>query len=239
VLAVIGTGVALAATNDSHPTAGRSASTSTTTTPAATSTQPTPTTTPTAPVVPVDALPGMLADPAAVAAAVGSPGMTVVPDSHPDVMWTANVDNPDCLGVYHPAEQAVYQGSRWVAVQGQSLREPGATSRHTVIQAVVSFPTARAATDFATQQRGSWTRCIGKSITATYPKNGPETFSVSAVTTGGGVLKAVLTEEGANGWGCQRALTTRSNVVVDVAACGFAPGDQAATIATEITGHGT
>lgn len=235
VLTVTVTGLALATGDESQPA---SSSMSTVTTAPPTIAPPAPTTTPAPPAVPVSALPGMLADPASVATTVGAAAMTVVPDSHPDAMWRANVDNPNCLGVYHPAEEPVYQGSRWTATQGQSLREAGTTSRHTVIQAVVSFPTAQAATAFATQQEGDWTRCLGRSITATYPKNGSETFSVTTVNNRGGVLTAVLTEEGASGWGCQRAMTTRSNVVVDVAACGFAPTDQAARIATQIAGRG-
>jgi hypothetical protein len=180
----------------------------------------------------------MLAEPAAVAAAVGSPAMIVLPDGHPDAMWNAHVDNPNCLGVYHPAELPVYQGSGWTAVQGQVLREPGDRSRNTVIQAVVSFPTADAATDFASEQRRSWARCVGRSITATY-KDGSETFSVGNVNSDSGVLKARLIQQDSSGWSCQRALNTRNNVVVDVAACSFVPGDQAVTIATEIAGRGT
>ncbi|OBG29894.1 hypothetical protein A5764_20395 [Mycobacterium sp. 852002-51057_SCH5723018] len=180
----------------------------------------------------------MLADPAAVAAAVGTPAMVVLPDSHPDAMWNAHVDNPNCLGVYHPAEQAVYQGSGWTAVQAQVLREPGDRPRNSVIQAVVSFPTAEAATDFASEQRRGWARCVGKSIIATY-NDGSETFGVSTVSNGSGVLKARLIQQDGSGWSCQRALNTRNNVVIDVAACSFVPGDQAVTIATEIAGRGT
>jgi serine/threonine kinase PknH len=234
VLAIGVTGVALASDNASRPSAAGATQTAVTTAPPPF----TPTTTPPPPVVPVSALPGMLADPAAVAAAVGSPAMVVLPDAHPDAMWTAHVDNPNCLGVYHPAEQAVYQGSGWTAVQAQVLREPGDRPHNHVIQAVVSFPTAEAATDFASEQRRSWARCVGKSITATY-KDGSETFTVGTVTPDNGVLKARLIEQDNSGWSCQRALNTRNNVVVDVAACSFVPGDQAVTIATEIAGRGT
>lgn len=236
LLAVTVTGVALASDDASRPPAN-----STTDGSQAITTAPPPlptTTTPPAPVVPVSALPGMLADPAAVAAAVGTPAMVVLPDSHPDAMWTGHVDNPNCLGVYHPAERAVYQGSGWTAVQGQVLREPGDRPHNSVIQAVVSFPTAEAATDFAAEQRRSWTRCVGKSVTATY-KDGSETFDVGNANNDTGVLKARLIQRDGNGWSCQRALTTRNNVVVDVAACSFVPGDQAVTIATEIAGRGT
>jgi serine/threonine kinase PknH len=237
VLALGATGVALATDDASHaPTAG---STTGATQPATTAPPPfTPTTTPPAPVVPVSALPQMLAEPATVAAAVGSPAMIVLPDAHPDAMWNGHVDNPNCLGVYHPAELPVYQGSGWTAVQGQVLREPGDRPHNTVIQAVVSFPTAQAATDFTSEQRRSWARCVGRSITATY-KDGSETFSVGNVNTDSGVLKARLIQQDSSGWSCQRALNTRNNVVIDVAVCSFVPGDQAVAIATEIAGRGT
>ncbi|MCV7101279.1 sensor domain-containing protein, partial [Mycobacterium palustre] len=233
VLAIGATGVSLLSDDAAHPPATGASQTVTTAPPPFT-----PTATPPPPVVPVSALPQMLAEPATVAAAVGSPAVIVLPDAHPDAMWNAHVDNPNCLGVYHPAELPVYQGSGWTAVQGQVLREPGDRPHNTVIQAVVSFPTAEAATDFASGQRRSWARCVGRSVTATY-KDGSETFSVGNVKNDSDVLKARLIQQDSSGWSCQRALNTRNNVVIDVAVCSFVPGDQAVTIATEIAGRGT
>jgi hypothetical protein len=43
------------------------------------------------------------------------------------------------------------------------------------------------------------------------------------------------TQEGGNGWTCQRALTVRNNVAVDIATCGFSQsGSPAKDIAIQI-----
>jgi hypothetical protein len=41
-------------------------------------------------------------------------------------------------------------------------------------------------------------------------------------------------QEGGNGWNCQRALTVRNNVAVDVMACSSGQGDFAVNIARQI-----
>jgi serine/threonine kinase PknH len=186
--------------------------------------------------VPVAALPGLLLDPAALNTIMGGTAMVLQPEAHPDVMWAAgSIDPPECLAVYHPAEQPVYQGSGWTAVQGQFVREPG-DLRHAVVQAVISFPTARAATRFVATQAQGWPACNGKPLTATFPQ-GREMWTVTTVTNHNGTLTAQLDQEGAGGWECRRAVTARGNVVIDVDACGYALADQAEAIATKITGR--
>lgn len=197
---------------------------------------PVPTTTTKAPVVPADALPGLLPDPTAINAIVGSSAMTVAKTTE-NHMDDPKSDTPECLGAYHPVEHAAYRGSGWKAMQGQLLRD-GDDFQHVVIQTVVSFPTAKAASDFVAGQHGSWRKCLGQSVTADY-KDGAESFSVNSVDLKGGVLRAQLTQQGGQGWRCQHALTSRNNVVADVNACGFAPGEQAAAIATRITNLAT
>jgi hypothetical protein len=49
-----------------------------------------------------------------------------------------------------------------------------------------------------------------------------------------GTLNVRRTWEANNGWNCQRALTVRNNVVVDVAACGYRQGDFGINIAHQI-----
>lgn len=51
----------------------------------------------------------------------------------------------------------------------------------------------------------------------------------------GGTLSTSKVQEASNGWACQRALTVRNNVVVDVATCGsFLPGGAAVDLADQI-----
>lgn len=44
------------------------------------------------------------------------------------------------------------------------------------------------------------------------------------------------TQEGADGWECQRSLSVANNVVVDINACGYHIGDQGGQIADKIVG---
>ena len=233
VLVIAGAGVVLTTTGEAHSPSDIT----TATPPAATTSAASPTATP-ASIVPVDALPGLLADPAAINAIVGSAAMTPEPEPHPDVMWSgANLDKLECLSVYHPAEKPVYAGSGWIAMQGQVVREPGEASKHSVVQAVISFPSAQAATDFVAQQSGNWGKCNAKSITTTLQDGSHATWLVNAVTKDNSMVQAQLTQEGGNGWACQRALTADNNVVVDVAACGYSPAGQATAVVSTITGH--
>jgi PknH-like protein len=57
---------------------------------------------------------------------------------------------------------------------------------------------------------------------------------VGAVSNTNGTLNARSTQDGANGWNCQRALTVRNNVGVDVAACSYNQGDFGINIAHQI-----
>ena len=62
----------------------------------------------------------------------------------------------------------------------------------------------------------------------------PATWTVSAVSNTNGTLSVRKTREGGNGWNCQRALTVRNNVAVDVTACSYKQGDFGINIAHQI-----
>ncbi len=200
----------------------------------ATASSSTPTSAPPA-IVPVNALPGLLLDPATVNVIEGATGIVLQPDPNPNYPYTGGQTNhPECEGIAHPAVKTALQGSGWVALQGQYLREPGDDWRHAVTQAVVSFPNTEAAAGFAAKQAEDWAKCTGKPLTVTTATAGSATWSVGTVTSRDGVLSVVLTEEGAEGWACQRAMIARNNVVIDTRSCGFNTIDQAAAIAKEI-----
>jgi len=78
-----------------------------------------------------------------------------------------------------------------------------------------------------------WPACSNR----TYIDNAPNetsTWNVGTVSNADGTLSVNLTEEGANGWGCQRALTIANNVAIDVLACSYSPADAAVNIAHQI-----
>jgi hypothetical protein len=228
----VGTGLLIAVADRSNSPAG------TTTVSAPDSPPPTTTNAPTTQsVVPIDALPGLLLDPAVVNGIEGTSNMVARPDPNAGSgsgFADLPTDRPECQGIQHPAVLAALQGSGWIAAQTQVLREPTDDWKHLVSNAVVDFPSAQLASDYAAKQAEAWARCAGKSLTTNATGEGSVTWSVGPTSNSNGTLSVVLTQEGAVGWGCQRALTVVNNIVVDARSCGFNRTDQATTISTRI-----
>lgn len=231
-----GAGLLIAVADKSSAPAGTTTvSESPTPVPAAPTMQtPTPTQ---APVVPIDALPGLLLEPAVVNAIEGTTGMEIRPDPHAGSgsgFSDIKTDRPECQGIQHPAMVAALQGSGWISAQTQVLREPVEDWKHLVSNAVVNFPTAQLASDYAAGQAQAWARCAGKPLTSNAIGEAPVTWTVGPTSDRDGTVSVLLAQEGAAGWGCQRAMTVRNNVVIDTRSCGFNRTDQAVAIATKI-----
>jgi hypothetical protein len=101
-------------------------------------------------------------------------------------------------------------------------------------QGVVSFPNPALATAFRDAQVAAWAHCQGGTVSLAMPGQVPQTWSVYDVQDRDGMLSAVDTQDGGQGWQCQRALTVRNNVVVDVRSCGFTDTESAQAIAATI-----
>ncbi len=202
------------------------------TSPRTTST-PQPTAATPAPIVPVGSLPGLLLDAGTVSTIMGS-NLTVNQAATSTRLYNDTTDRPECGGVWANANRDVYEGSGWVSVQSQSLREPIDDFRHLVFQSVISFSSAEAAANFVAKEAKRWPQCAGGTIIATSPSSTPQIWRITSVSTRDGVLTALPVQQRAGGWHCQRALTARNNVVVDVEACGPNLIDQGAAIARYI-----
>ncbi|MGH3556924.1 MAG: sensor domain-containing protein [Mycobacterium sp.] len=188
------------------------------------------------PPVAVNALEGLLLPPPDINAAMGAKDMSVAVsyDKMSDVTAELSDNAKDCQMVVLPAQLPVYTDSRWTAVRGQSLREPGGGFSHTVDQAVVSFPAAADAAAFYNASGKRWAGCSNRNYTRT-PRDEPaQKWTTQAATNTNGTLSIRRSQEGGNGWTCQRALTVRNNVAVDVLACGYTPGDFGVNIAHKI-----
>ena len=186
----------------------------------------------TPPPVPADGLEGLLLSPDEIDATMGATGMIV------DRKWNTFFDvgtnpavPPECLPVGGAAEAGVYAGSGSTAVRGQTLREPGKLL-HVVDQGVVLFPSAQAATAFASASAQSWFACANLSYSDTSRNN--LRWSVGPVSTVNGTISATTSEQSKTGWACQRALTASNNVVIDVAACSYKTTDEGISIAGQI-----
>jgi serine/threonine kinase PknH len=188
---------------------------------------------PAGPPVSAEELSALLLDAGAINTIMGTRGLLVNPTLTTNRLYIDSTDRPECGGVWANANRGVYEGSGWMSVQTQYLREP-ADPRHEVFQSVINFPTAAGAAEFVSKEAKNWPLCNGRSITTTTANHPPQTWWVATVSQRNGLLTSLVNREGAHGWGCQHALTARNNVVVDVEACGLALTQQGSDIAKRI-----
>jgi PknH-like extracellular domain len=189
-----------------------------------------------APVAAAD-LPGLLLSEAEINAALGATGIAVLPPGPLDTPSdnSSQVTNKDCLVMVGPAQTSVYTGSGYVAAHQQSFQDDPdiAKAKYLVNEAVVSFPSATHATSFLSASAKSWPACSNLAFEV-QEKAVKSTWSVGPVSNTNGTLSATRTQEGLGGWACQRALTVRNNVAVDVVSCAFGPEDTGVKIAQQI-----
>lgn len=180
-----------------------------------------------------DRLSALLLGPSDINTVMGSstmqPGKPITSTDHSSV----TVSTPDCQGALYTTQDPVYAGTGYTSVSGLVSSEPGDNYDHWVNQAVVLFPSADKAKSFLENSAEKWKGCAGKTVTVT---NKSKTYRWTFAQVQGSPPKITLmdTQEGADGWECQRALTVANNVIVDINACGYHISDQGAQIADKI-----
>lgn len=142
------------------------------------------------------------------------------------------VSDPDCLGSVYSAEQEVY-GTGWTAVRDQVIREPGDNNEHWAEQTLVLFPSAGDSRRIVDESESKWRECGSFSV-AVDDSQSSHIWKVDDLASDGDVITQVVAQEDADGWDCQHAMTSVSNVVVETMACAFGIGDDAATMAVEL-----
>nr|WP_231978373.1 sensor domain-containing protein [Mycobacterium sp. E3298] len=153
----------------------------------------------------------------------------------------------ECKYALHAALAPVYADSGYTAVYGYhdlAPTPPGADDLESpdVYQFVVLFPAPDQANAFFTTSSQQWPACANRLETVPADGAHPELqWKVGPVTNANGVLSTTVTLSfSRNGVNltvpCQRALTVRSNVVVDVDACRKDAGDLGINIANQIAG---
>ncbi|WP_055399758.1 MULTISPECIES: sensor domain-containing protein [unclassified Mycobacterium] len=156
-------------------------------------------------------------------------------------MWdsSATFSDKSCLAMAGPAQQAVYADTGWTAVRGERLDDSydnPMVRNYSVDQAVIAYPTARQANAFYEASARRWSACANRRF-VDHPPGQPEVaWAVADSHAVGGTLSTSEEQQGSeDGWRCQRALTARNNVVIDVATCGsFLPGGSAVDIAQQV-----
>jgi hypothetical protein len=163
---------------------------------------------------------------------VNSLTMVVVSDVQELQDSSEKVSDPDCLGSIYSAEKQVY-GTGWTAVRDQVIREPGNDNEHWAEQTVVLYPSANEARDIVDQSEAKWSQCGGFSV-AVDDSQGSYIWKVDGPKSDGDVITQVVNQEDSDGWNCQHALTSVSNLVVETMACAFGIGDDGATMSGKI-----
>ncbi|AKN16504.1 Ser/Thr protein kinase [Mycobacterium haemophilum DSM 44634] len=130
------------------------------------------------------------------------------------------LSQPACQGALYTSQDPVYAGTGYIGVSGLVSSEPGDNYDHWVNQAVVLFPSADKAKAFLETSAHNWKGCSGKTITVTN-KNKTYRWTFAQINGHPPKITVVDTQEGADGWECQRAMGVANNVIVDVNACGY------------------
>ncbi|WAC93432.1 sensor domain-containing protein [Mycobacterium sp. Aquia_213] len=152
----------------------------------------------------------------------------------------------ECLYITGPALAPVYANSGNTSVHGEriSVPSPGGSneSNPDANQFLVMFPSAQQASAFFTTSAQRWPACANRQ--GTVPDGGKSPgfqWKVGPVSNANGVLSATvsvsLTKDGENiVKTCQRALTVRNNISIDVDGCRQNPGEVGVDIANLIAG---
>ncbi|MCV7103073.1 serine/threonine-protein kinase PknH/PknJ [Mycobacterium palustre] len=190
---------------------------------------------PTPPPEPISAdhLSSLLLDPSEVNAVMGSSSMTPGKPITSMDSSSATLSLPNCQGALYTSQDPVYAGTGYTGISGLVSSEPGDNYDHWVNQAVVAFPSADKAKAFVQTSADKWKACVGKTVTV---NNKGKTFRWTFAQINGSPPKFTVidTQEGADGWECQRAMGLANNVVIDVNACGYHITDQGGQIVDKI-----
>lgn len=184
---------------------------------------------PPAPVLTADALPGLLLPADQISTLLGTPGMTATRiESQP---LDAQIAPAQCDGPWGPAYATTYTGSGFTGLAVQVVTNKPVQAA----QAVAAFPDAAAAKVFFDRQAGMWNACKNTRITQTVDGDS-STVESGVPAMVGEVMTLALTALSAStpGQHCERDMTYRGNVVIDVRACSPTLTDTGRTIATTI-----
>jgi serine/threonine kinase PknH len=181
------------------------------------------------PVVDTAALPGLLLPADLINQRMNTTGLTSEPPFTTKLL-AGVVTPPQCAGAWGPAYEATYNGSGYTASAVQGFFDPPTQ----VVQAVIAFPDAGAARAFFDKQVAEWNAC--KSTHIRYETGGvtEADLGVPSMTVGVMTLMLIPTTAKTAGQQCERDMTVRSNVIVDVRACSPTIGSAGLSIARDI-----
>lgn len=181
--------------------------------------------------VAVSALDGLLLDASEINSALSTSSMKVWFSGKVMWDWSTTISDPSCLAIDGPGQDKVYANSGWTAIRGQRLDDSVDDSKrrkHYAIQAVVAFPSAHDASAFYDSSTQTWAACSDRRFSDINPGKPETVWTVSGTTNDNGMLTTSQVQEGGDGWTCQRALTVRNNVAIDIVTCSYTLADAVA-----------
>jgi PknH-like extracellular domain len=176
------------------------------------------------PPVAVSALDPLLLDPDQINTALGATAMKVWYEAKGMWDWSASVSDVNCLAIDGPAQDHVYADTGWTGMRGRRLDDSPDDSKkrtHYAIEAVVAFPSAHDASAFYDSSKQSWVACSNRRYNDVAPGKPDTIWTVASISNDNGTLSTSQVQEGGDGWSCQRALTVRNNVAIDVVGCSY------------------
>ncbi len=188
--------------------------------------------------VAVSALDGLLLDPSQINGALGATSMKVWFSAKAMWNWSSSINDKNCLAIDGPAQDEVYANTGWTALRGQRIDDSVDDSKkrdHYAIQAVVAYPSAHDASAFYDSSVQGWPSCSKRRFSDVTQGQPDVVWTVGAVTNDNGTLSTSQVQEGGDGWTCQRALTVRNNIAIDIVTCSYSQsGSPAIDLAAQI-----
>ncbi|ARG71327.1 hypothetical protein B1T47_22495 [Mycobacterium kansasii] len=172
----------------------------------------------------------LLLSPAELGDILHTSGMTVYQSNNGLFMDTA--DPPDCAGIWAPGMKQVYGGTRFIDALVEEIHGPGDVYPKLTLQSLVAFPTEKDAEAFFEDIAPKGDHCARTEVLVNRHEGG--TIAVGDPKVLDSVLTVSWVKTGGTGWGCQRALMPRSNVVIDMRVCDFGGSDQAPELVNKV-----
>lgn len=194
-----------------------------------------PSTSPPPPLTTPEQLDGILLSAAEINAVMGASTMETMETGYRLDPTPIKLSHPECQGALYAVQDLVYAGSGQTALRVQLVYEPGRYHAHWVTQAAVTFPSADKADQFVQNAADKWKSCANQTISATNTAGNTVKWALASLNGEPPTITLNELQVGANNnWGCQRALSAVSNVVIDVNACGYRIADEGRQLADKM-----
>jgi hypothetical protein len=151
------------------------------------------------------------------------------------IYTTSTTDRPDCGGAINVGLPTAYDGSGYTAIRLQEYHDvPGKHYQYGVTEAVSTFSSDEQSQAFVSAEADRWAKCKYNPVTLI--DRGAESFVSTILTpeTNAGVLTVSTLSKQYSGLGCQRALSSKRNVVIDIQICGPGGSAQAPSLVAQI-----